>query len=116
MPGFENCNHRLEVSSVDIVAGTSMNLHVPDQAFFDYGVYTLITPGSFAAHQGNEVVSIVSNGVVIPCVNRAGNVLYSGRLRGHSRYRIVYGSDTAHFLFFDGLRPMEYSATASLMG
>lgn len=108
------CGNKLEATNVIVVGGVMDITVIPTEQFIDYKVYTLELCNALPPHTGVETVTITAGGQVYPVEDRAGNNLHCGRLRGHHRYRMVFGSDPSHFLIFNGLCPMQFSATSAL--
>ena len=112
--------------NIDVVSGTSLTIDVQAIQPVDYGFYMLwigqytLWIGQFIPPiTGTEAVFIKSNGVSYPVIDRAGNIVVAGKLRGGRRgcchlepgkYRLQFGSNglehKAHFVCYEGLKCM----------
>lgn len=101
--------HLIEISGIEVVAGTSLTFTVPDRSFTAGEIYTLkICLALPTELTGLEEVIISSNDVDYPLQRGNGDVLRSGYLRGNERIRLCYGADPVHFMSMDKLHCMKY--------
>ena len=115
-----NCN-RLESTNIEVIHGEKLIITViPFEQFRDYRGYELCIGSTLPPMVGTEAIYIKAGDKTYYCLDHAGNIARAGRLRGHERYRLIYGSDGnegngAHFDFIRGLKCMRYSAKPTLL-
>lgn len=116
--------------NIEVVTGTSVHIIVQDFNPIDYCFYMLWI-GQFLPWDqivGTEPVSLVIgvDGTVYPLIDRAGNIVVAGRLRGaHAencvivphKYRLQFGTNgmptaVSHFVVYEGLCAMRYNGLA----
>ena len=124
-------NFILRAQDITVVLGTSFTIDVQTVQLDDYAIYVLLIGTAFPAFVGTEQVFLTINGVTIPLIDNAGNIVVAGKLRDGklvgcgnikaSKYRLQYGSNgmagltggaIPHFVVHDGLCPMLYNGTA----
>jgi hypothetical protein len=88
-----NCvNNIIPVTNKTLSAG-QLTLTVPDRQFVNYARYKLIGVEFLPEMIGTEQAYIVSNAVSYPLIDKAGNIVTSGRLLQSDKYCLQFGAN-----------------------
>ena len=114
--------------NIDVVLGTSLTITVQDFSPVDYQFYPFWIGQFLPPIVGTEQVFMktLTGTVTYPWIDRAGNIVLAGRLRGGKpcpggirahKYCLRFGANglpaaTPHFVVYDGLCPLIYNGTA----
>jgi hypothetical protein len=119
--------------NITVVSGTSATITVQPFAAIDYNFYNLFIGQFLPPNVGTEPVTVTDGVTTAPLIDKAGNIVVLGKLRGGrlictpcgkevkaAKYRLQYGSNgmpsaMPHFVVHEGLCPMIYNGTAGAL-
>ncbi|MBR5304936.1 MAG: hypothetical protein IKU37_08950 [Candidatus Gastranaerophilales bacterium] len=88
-----NCvNNIIPVTNKTLSAG-QLTLTVPNRQFVNYARYKLVGVEFLPEMIGTEQAYIVSNAISYPLIDKAGNIVTSGRLLQSDKYCLQFGAN-----------------------
>ena len=117
MPYYDCPLNVIDITGITATAGTTFDMTAANTIVPVNGrCYTLRLCQTLpvTGQQGNEPVTITIGATTYPVLDKIGNTLLSGRLRGRRRYRVVFGDNVSHFMVLDACGCLIYNANPTV--